>query len=149
MIKSLALGLTLSVCAFTALPALAATATVAAHVAAPVLGLTAGLGSEIAPAARIASASGKYWVDAKGMTLYTFDKDTVAGKSMCNDKCATEWPPLLAAAGATASGEWTVVTRSDGSKMWAFKGQPLYTFLDDKAPGDVTGNNKDGFKIAI
>ncbi len=113
------------------------------------LGLTAGAGSEIAPAALVASGSSKIWVDAKGMTLYTFDKDTVVGKSMCNDKCATEWPPLMAAAGATASGDWTIVTRNDGTKMWAFKGHPLYTFLDDKAAGDVTGNNKDGFKVAI
>jgi predicted lipoprotein with Yx(FWY)xxD motif len=33
--------------------------------------------------------------------------------------------------------------------MWAFKGQPLYTFVDDKVAGDVTGDNKDGFKVAI
>ena len=92
---------------------------------------------------------GKTFVDAKGMTLYTFDKDTVLGKPMCNDKCATQWPPLMAAAGATASGDWTIVTRNDGSKMWAFKGHPLYTFLDDKAAGDVTGDNKDNFKVAI
>ena len=149
MMKSLAAGLMLSACAFAAPPTFAATATTAATITAPVLGLTASAGSEIAPAALVASASGKYWVDAKGMTLYTFDKDTVLGKSMCNDKCATEWPPLMAAAGATASGDWTIVTRNDGSKMWAFKGHPLYTFLDDKAAGDVTGDHKDGFKVAI
>ena len=28
------------------------------------------------------------YTDHKGMTLYTFAKDS-AGKSMCNDKCAT------------------------------------------------------------
>ena len=151
MIKTLAAGLMLSACAFAALPTFAATATVAAttSVTAPVLGLTAGAGSEMAPAALVASGSAKIWVDAKGMTLYTFDKDTVAGKSMCNDTCATQWPPLMAAAGATASGDWTIIIRNDGSKMWAFKGHPLYTFLDDKAAGDVTGNNKDGFKVAI
>jgi predicted lipoprotein with Yx(FWY)xxD motif len=55
----------------------------------------------------------------------------------------------MAAAGATASGDWTIVTRNDGSKMWAFKGHPLYTFLDDKAAGDVTGDHKDGLKVAI
>ena len=148
MMKTLAAGLMLSACAFAALPALAATVTPAVS-ATPVLGLTAAPGSEIAPAALVASTSGNIWVDAKGMTLYTFDKDTVAGKSMCNDKCATEWPPLMAAAGATDSGDWTMVTRADGSKMWAFKGHPLYTFLDDKAAGDVTGDNKDGFKVAI
>ena len=29
------------------------------------------------------------------------------------------------------------------SKMWAYKGHPLYTFIDDKKAGDVTGDNKD------
>ena len=52
------------------------------------------------------------------MTLYTFDKDA-AGKSNCNDKCATAWPPFQVAASAAASGEWTIVDRDDGSKQWA------------------------------
>ena len=92
------------------------------------------------------TAKGKIWVDAKGMTLYSFEKDT-ADKSACNDKCAEEWPPLKAAADSKADGEWTVVTRDDGSKMWAYEGHPLYTFVDDKKPGDVTGDNVDGFHI--
>ena len=41
--------------------------------------------------------------DAKGMTLYTFDKDA-GGKSACNGGCATNWPPLTAAADAKAVG---------------------------------------------
>jgi predicted lipoprotein with Yx(FWY)xxD motif len=89
---------------------------------------------------------GKIWVDAKGMTLYSFEKDT-ADKSACNGECATEWPPLAAAADSKADGEWTIVTRDDGSKMWAYEGHPLYTFKDDKKPGDVTGDNVDGFHI--
>ena len=84
---------------------------------------------------------GKVYVDAKGMTLYTFDKDS-DGKSACNGPCATNWPPLMATADAKASGDWTVVIRDDGSKMWALKGKPVYTFIKDTAPGDTTG---DGF----
>ena len=93
------------------------------------------------------TSKGKAWVDAKGMALYTFDKDT-AKKSNCNDKCAVEWPPLAVAAGAKASGKWTIVARDDGSKMWAYEGHPLYTFVDDKKAGDVTGDGKDGFHLA-
>jgi predicted lipoprotein with Yx(FWY)xxD motif len=78
-------------------------------------------------------------VDAKGMTLYTFDKDT-GGKSACNGQCATNWPPLKAGAGAEASGDWSLVTRADGSPQWAYKGKPLYTWTKDKNPGDVTGD---------
>ena len=77
--------------------------------------------------------------DAKGMTLYYFDKD-VAGKSNCNGKCANSWPPLMAGDGAEAVGDFTVVVRDDGGKQWAHKGLPLYRWVKDKAPGDTTGH---------
>ena len=63
--------------------------------------------------------------DAKGMSLYTFAKDA-PGKSACSGGCAKNWPPLAAAADAKPMGDWTVITRDDGSKQWAYKGQPLY-----------------------
>ena len=28
--------------------------------------------------------------------------------------------------------------------MWAYDGHPLYTFVEDKAPGDVKGEGKGG-----
>jgi predicted lipoprotein with Yx(FWY)xxD motif len=77
--------------------------------------------------------------DAKGMTLYTYDKDT-AGVSNCYDKCAVNWPPLMAADGATAEGDFTLVDRTDGGKMWAYKGWPLYLWVKDQKPGDTTGD---------
>ena len=79
-------------------------------------------------------------VDHKGMTLYTFDKDS-GGKSMCNDDCAKNWPPLMAPAGATASGKWSVIKRDDGTSQYAYDGKPLYTFVKDKKPGDMVGDN--------
>jgi predicted lipoprotein with Yx(FWY)xxD motif len=85
------------------------------------------------------SAKGKVLTDAKGMTLYTFDKDS-KGKSACNGKCAVNWPPLMAAAGAKPGTGYSVVTRADGGKQWAYKGMPLYTWIKDKKPGDVTGD---------
>ena len=84
---------------------------------------------------------GKTFVDAKGMTLYTFDKDA-GGKSMCNGPCAENWPPLAAADDAKPTADLTVVVRDDGKKMWAYKGKPLYTFKNDTAPGETKG---DGF----
>jgi predicted lipoprotein with Yx(FWY)xxD motif len=81
-------------------------------------------------------------VGANGMTLYTFDRDTVAGKSACNGPCAANWPPLMAAPGAAASGDWTIVIRDDGGKQWAYKGKPVYFWSKDQKPGDRTG---DGF----
>ena len=81
-------------------------------------------------------------VDHNGMTLYTFKKDT-AGKSVCNGKCATAWPPLMADADAMTEGDYSVITRDDGSKQWAYKGMPLYGWFKDTKPGDTTGH---GFK---
>lgn len=83
--------------------------------------------------------------DANGMTLYTFDKDTVGdGKSVCNGDCAVKWPPLMADASATADGDFTIVTRDDGTKMWAYKGWPLYYWYEDMAAGDTKGDGVGG-----
>jgi len=79
--------------------------------------------------------------DSNGMTLYTLDKDaTGSGKSVCNDACANNWPPFLAKMGETASGDYTLITRDDGAKQWALKGKPLYFWIKDKSPGDMTGD---------
>ena len=88
-------------------------------------------------------------VDHKGMTLYTFGKDA-GGKSMCNDKCAANWPPLAADSMAKNMGEWTAIKRDDGQMQWAYDGKPLYTFVMDKKAGDMTGDGKmDGaWKVA-
>jgi len=80
-------------------------------------------------------------VGANDMTLYTFDKDTAgSGKSVCNGPCATNWPPLMARAEDKASGDWTVITRDDGSRQWAYKGKPLYFWAKDAKPGERTGD---------
>ena len=105
------------------------------------LGLAACAGAMV-PAKTGSTALGPVLVDAKGMTLYTFDRDATPGKSACNGPCAQNWPPLMAAADAKASGDWSVITRDDGSKQWAYKGKPLYAWVKDTKPGDTTG---DGF----
>ena len=100
---------------------------------------TCALAQTAAPAKMADTSKGKALVDAKGMTLYTFDRDA-AGKSACNGQCAQNWPPLIADASASASGDWSVVTRDDGAKQWAYKGKPLYTWVKDTKPGEVTGD---------
>jgi predicted lipoprotein with Yx(FWY)xxD motif len=97
--------------------------------------------AQMAPTKTGESAKGKVLTDARGMTLYTFDKDA-GGKSACNGPCAANWPPLMAAADAKPAANYTVVVRADGSKQWAYKGKPLYTWKNDHKPGDITG---DGF----
>lgn len=79
-------------------------------------------------------------VDHKGMTVYTYDKDS-DGKSMCNGECAEYWPPMMAPAGAKPEGKWSTIKRDDGKMQWAYDGKPLYTFMKDKKPGDMAGDN--------
>lgn len=86
---------------------------------------------------------GKIYTDSKGMSLYTFDKDT-KGVSNCNDGCAVKWPPLMAPAKAEGKGQFSVITRADGTKQWAVNGMALYTWFKDKKSGDTTGDGVKG-----
>ena len=107
-------------------------------VAAMLLATAFAAGAQTMPAK--AAADGTL-TDDKGMTLYTFDKDA-GGKSACNGPCAANWPPLMAGADAKPSGDWSIVTRDDGARQWAYKGKPVYLWAKDQKPGDKTG---DGF----
>lgn len=90
-------------------------------------------------------ALGDFLVDAEGMTLYLFTKDT-ENVSTCYDDCATAWPPLL------TDGEVTVgegldasllgtTERTDGATQVTYGGWPLYYWVKDEAPGDTTGQD--------
>jgi predicted lipoprotein with Yx(FWY)xxD motif len=98
------------------------------------------------PAARMSNGM---LVSTSGMTLYTFDKDVAgSGKSACSGPCATLWPPAMAAADAKADGDYTLVVRDDGTRQWAYKGRPVYTYSGDKKAGDMTGDNfKDSWHV--
>jgi predicted lipoprotein with Yx(FWY)xxD motif len=89
------------------------------------------------------TAKGKVFATPDGMTLYTFDKD-VDGVSACYNACATQWPPFLAKEGASATGDFGLTTREDGAEQWTYKGQPLYLWMNDRKPGDVTGDGVGG-----
>lgn len=89
------------------------------------------------------SASGTILVDGAGMSLYIFDNDQ-PGTSNCYDACAQNWPPLATADGAMAEGDFAIIDRSDGTQQWTYKGMPLYTWINDKAPGDITGDGVKG-----
>lgn len=62
-----------------------------------------------------------------GEPLYVFRGDTMVGMSHCEGACAVSWPPLQAAPQPQPSQHWTLVTRGDGSKQWAYRDRPLYT----------------------
>ena len=88
--------------------------------------------------------SKKIITDPKGMTLYTFANDKPA-VSNCNGACAKIWPPYLAKAETgKLPANLTVIKRSDGTLQYAWKGMPLYYYVKDTKPGDVTGNGVKG-----
>ena len=90
---------------------------------------------------------------ANGMALYTLKSDK-PGVSNCSGTCAAAWPPYTVSnsAGLTTApnipGTLATITRSDGTLQVTYNGMPLYFFVQDKAPGDVTGNGKDNFTVA-
>jgi predicted lipoprotein with Yx(FWY)xxD motif len=84
-------------------------------------------------------------VTRKGFTLYSLSAET-HGRFICTDKtCLSFWTPLVVARGVKPGGaaKLATVKRPDGRIQVTYKGLPLYTFNDDKKPGDANGN---GFK---
>jgi predicted lipoprotein with Yx(FWY)xxD motif len=62
------------------------------------------------------------------------------GLSECNDAdCAKTWRPLAAPADAQGGGEWSIVTRPNGARQWAYKDWPVFTNAADAKPGDAQG----------
>lgn len=92
---------------------------------------------------KVRTPGGEVYADANHMTLYVFDNDE-PGVSNCDGECAVNWPPLAAPADAVATGDFAPIRRSDGTMQWALKGQPLYLWVKDQKPGDVTGDGVGG-----
>jgi predicted lipoprotein with Yx(FWY)xxD motif len=105
-------------------------------------------GSDAAASARaqVSTTSGSlgvFLVDGQNRTLYAFDADP-EGTSGCYDACATAWPPLATtgdpnAAGDASDKKLSTSTRTDGITQVLYGGHPLYTFSQDAAPGQATG----------
>ena len=92
---------------------------------------------------------GKVLVDARGRTLYAFEKDT-RGRSACSAACAAYWPPLISSAkpragrGVRAS-LLGVSKRTDGKRQVTYAGHPLYTFVGDTKAGQTNGEGLNNF----
>jgi predicted lipoprotein with Yx(FWY)xxD motif len=87
---------------------------------------------------------GNFLTDAKGMTLYYFDKDT-KDISNCSGQCLTNWPAFYTANVSVPAGlkaeDFGTITRTDGTKQTTFKGFPLYYWVKDLKRGDTTGQD--------
>lgn len=89
--------------------------------------------------------------DADGMTLYVDARGSKPGKYACGEPgCDTRWSPLAAPALAFKGlGDFSVTTRDDGMKQWAYKGEPLYRYDHDELPGDAHGDGVDYRTAAV
>ncbi len=85
---------------------------------------------------------GQVLQDVKGLTLYTTD-----GK--CTEECLNTWKPLAAPWLSNAFGDWTVVSGENGFRQWAFKGKPLYRYVDDISAGELKGNAVKGWQAVV
>ncbi len=61
------------------------------------------------------------------------------GLDACKDDCLKTWAPLTAPADAAAAEDWSIVTRPDGTKQWAYKAWPVFTNVADSKAGDTMG----------
>ena len=96
-----------------------------------------------------ATALGRILVDARGRTLYLFEKDR-NGRSACNGACAVSWPPLLSAGKARPgsglrSSMLGLTRRADGRRQVTYAGHPLYTFALDMRAGQTAGEGVKAF----
>lgn len=84
-------------------------------------------------------------VNRRGLTLYSLSAER-NGRFICTDAyCRSLWTPLVVARGTKPTGARLLATvrRPDGRTQVTYRGLPLYTFNEDRKPGDVMGN---GFK---
>jgi predicted lipoprotein with Yx(FWY)xxD motif len=92
---------------------------------------------------------GDILVDRQGRTLYLFQRDS-GTTSACGGACAVNWPPLrvrgapVVGTGAKPSDVGTTA-RADGIRQLTYNGHPLYTFVNDKQPGDTNGEGLNAF----
>lgn len=77
--------------------------------------------------------------DTRGMTLYTYSRDR-PNVSTCFRVCERLWPIFAAGLDDEPQGEFGIIERMDGSLQWTWRGQPLYYWVRDRNPGDITGD---------
>jgi len=90
-----------------------------------------------------------YLMDAQGMALYTFDKDT-KDKSNCYNGCETKWPVFSGDANSlklpahVSKEDFGMIKRDNGMMQTTYKSQPLYYFFKDTKADEANGDGKKG-----
>jgi predicted lipoprotein with Yx(FWY)xxD motif len=91
---------------------------------------------------------GPVLVNSKGFTVYMLTADS-PGHSTCSSMCLQYWQPVPGPAGSSSakgiSAALATTKATNGASMVTAAGWPLYTFVKDQAPGDVTGEGVKSF----
>ena len=125
----------------------AAVAVFAASLAGNAFAATSNVGITTTP------QTGDILVDDHGMTLYRYTPDQ-PNTSTCYGGCAIAWPPALADSVpsvqdsrlATGLG---IAPRTDGTQQLTYNGAPLYLYVGDRNPGDITGQASDNVWFVV
>ncbi|MEW2116259.1 SCO0930 family lipoprotein [Streptomyces sp. NPDC005474] len=94
-------------------------------------------------------------VDKNGMTVYRFLKDKAWPKpvSACVGACLDKWPVVEPVAFKSTKGikekGYMNFTRPDGAEQQTLNCSPIYTFINDKKPGDTNGQGVGGTWYAV
>lgn len=128
----------------TSAPPPATTSPAAPTSSAPAASAAAGAEMKVA-----SSSAGQIVVDSKGMSLYFFTKDVKdSGTSACTAACLDAWPIFTTTSESPTvegvTGTVGTIASPDGKKHVTINGMPLYYYVKDKAPGDVTGQGVGG-----
>ena len=88
---------------------------------------------------------GRILVDGKGRALYLFTREG-STRSRCYGQCAVAWPPFFARGKLRAgrgldAGKLRSSRRRDGRRIVTYNGHPLYYYVSDRKPGEVTCHN--------
>jgi predicted lipoprotein with Yx(FWY)xxD motif len=98
------------------------------------------------------AAGGQAFVDPKQRTIYAFSGDIKDDKIKCavGATCQYHFLPLLAPQLAVKLGDFTAISRPDGTRQWAYQGEPLYTYDGDAEHGEAKGRVVDPrFHVAL
>jgi predicted lipoprotein with Yx(FWY)xxD motif len=98
-------------------------------------------GAVVVKTASNATLGATVLVNAQGMTLYHLSGEQ-NGKFICTSSgCLQIWHPVTTSASAPSGSVASLATvkRPDGTVQVTYKGEPLYTFAEDKQPGEAKG----------
>lgn len=92
---------------------------------------------------------GHVYATTAGRSLYAMNLRFVGSRTgerlkYCSGPCQAIWRPFVPPAGATPIGHWTIITAAEGPQ-WAYRGNPVFTYVEDKARGDARGQGYQNF----